>query len=156
MPRTLHLDELPDLVGKEIGASGWVRIDQAMVDDFARLTRDHQWIHVDVARAQREAGGTIAHGFLILSMIGGLTGEIALYPDVARGLNYGFDKVRFTAPVPVGAEIRLRETVVSVEPKGEGISYRRMCRIDLNNGGGPALVAEWLTLLFKTGPAPRK
>ena len=150
MPRTLHLDELPDLVGQEIGTSGWVSINQPMIDDFAQLTRDHQWIHVDVARARRDAQGTIAHGFLILSMIGGLTGEIALYPDVARGLNYGFDKVRFTAPVPVGTEIRLRETVLAVEPKGEGVLYRRMCQIELNDGGRPAVIAEWLTLLFRT------
>ena len=148
MPRTLHFDELPGLVGAEIGTSGWVTIHQTMVDDFARLTRDHQWIHVDTARAERE-GGTVAHGFLILSMIGGLTGEIADYPEMTRGINYGFDKVRFTAPVPVGADIRLRETVIAVEPKAGGILYRRSCEIEVMGGTRPALVAEWLTLLFR-------
>lgn len=148
MPRTLHLADLAGLAGTEIGTSDWVRIDQAMVDDFARLTGDNQWIHVDVDRATRESGGTIAHGFLILSMIGGLTGEVADYPEVVRGLNYGFDKVRFTSAVPVGARIRLRETIIAVEPRGQGLFYRRECRIEVENQDRPAVVAEWLTLLF--------
>ncbi len=148
-PRAILLDDLAQLVGSDLGASGWLTVDQAMIDAFAKVTNDHQWIHVDVERATHEAGGTIAHGLLILSLIAGLTGQIASYPDRTHGLNYGFNKIRFTQPVPAGAEIRLCEKIIGVERKGEGYLVTREYRIELRGSDRPALIAEWLTLLFR-------
>jgi len=146
--RTLALVDLPALTGAELGVSGWVTVDQAMIDAFATLTRDRQWIHVDVARAGREADGTIAHGFLVLSLIGGMTGEIAVFAGARMGLNYGFDRIRFLTPVRAGASVRLRETVVSVEARGDGVLLRRECRIELEGSDRPAVIADWLTLFY--------
>ena len=146
--RAIPLADLPGLTGTELGVSDWVTVDQAMIDAFATLTRDRQWIHVDVPRAGREADGTIAHGFLVLSLIGGMTGEIAVFVRARMGLNYGFDRIRFLTPVRAGASVRLRETVASVETRGDGVLLRRECRIELEGSDRPAVVADWLTLFY--------
>src|SRR3979490_1509807 len=103
--------------GKEIGVSDWFTVTQEQIDKFADATGDHQWIHVDVERAKREmpGGKTIAHGFLTLSLIAGLAHQTHDIPQRSRGINYGSDRVRFTAPVPSGSRVRLRQTLTKVE-----------------------------------------
>src|SRR6266702_636514 len=105
------LAALGDFVGRELGVSAWVVVDQARIDAFAQCTGDRQWIHVDVERARRESpyGGTIAHGYLTLSLLAALAIEVGLIPaDAKAGLNYGLDKVRFVVPVKAGARVRSR------------------------------------------------
>ena len=146
------LRTLPDFVGKELGVSGWVRVDQPRIDQFAECTGDHQWIHVDPKRASAESpyGGTIAHGFLTLSMVATMAMEVGIMPADARaGLNYGMDKLRFMAPVKAGARVRCRIELVSAEDKGGGntlIKTRNTLEIEGQNK--PALVAEMLTMLI--------
>ena len=112
-----HPNDLLDHVGEEIGVSDWVEIDQAKIDGFADATGDHQWIHVDPERAAREVPGgkTIAHGFLLLSMFPGLSDEFFSVEHNSYSLNYGLDRLRFTAMVPVGSRVRLRQSIASAE-----------------------------------------
>ena len=110
------LDELRTLAGRDLGHSSWFEVTQDRVDQFAEATGDHQWIHVDAARAaEGPFGGTIAHGYLTLSLVIPFFGEILRVDGVRMGVNYGLDKVRFASPVRVGSKIRLAATVVSVE-----------------------------------------
>ena len=145
------LATLGRFVGQELGVSGWRRIDQATVHAFADLTGDHQWIHVDVERAQRESpfGGTIAHGLLTLSLLPALRAEIGVVPDdVGQVVNYGYDRVRFLAPVRVGAKVRARVTLLAAEPKEDGrILLRTANTVEIAGEEKPALVAESLVLL---------
>ncbi len=110
------------VVGQEIGPSEWRTVTQADIDAFAELSGDHQWIHVDVERARSESpfGTTIAHGNLTLSLVDGFRGELIEATGFALGVNYGWDKIRFPAPVPVDSKVRARAEVVSVEEKGGG------------------------------------
>ncbi len=147
MARMITRDELPALVGQELGVSDWLTVDQARIDAFAELTGDRQWIHVDVERARRELGGTIAHGFLTLSLMSTLAADLWRVADIASGLNYGFDRLRFTAAVPAGARVRLRETLLRVEPREAGVLITRHCAVEVENNPRPALVADWLTML---------
>src|SRR5215813_4405269 len=108
----------PQFVGRELGASDWVAVDQDRIDAFATCTGDRQWIHVDVARARRESpfGGPIAHGYLSLSLVAAMVMELGVVPsDAATGLNYGLDKVRFIAPVKAGARVRMRARLLAAE-----------------------------------------
>jgi acyl dehydratase len=126
---TYSLQQLPGLVGQELGVSDWHLISQERINQFAEVTEDHQWIHVDVDRATREIGGPIAHGFLTLSMLSAMTYQVAVIEGVSRGLNYGFNKVRFLSPVPAGARVRLREKLTSVEEKaGTGLRKRTLLK----------------------------
>src|SRR3954463_15695826 len=116
----LEVDRPADLkahIGKTIGTSEWVLVDQAMINAFADATGDHQWIHVDVERAKTEmpGGKTIAHGYLTLSLLPMLMGQIVRYQGISRGINYGSDKVRFTNPVPAGSRVRARQRLKEVE-----------------------------------------
>lgn len=151
----LTMANLRDRVGEEMGVSGWTRVDQTRIDQFAECTGDNQWIHVDVERANRESPfkGPIAHGYLTLSLIGSLSLEIGVVPsDAAAGFNYGLDKVRFLAPVPAGARVRLRVTVAGVEDKGGGqILLKTRNVIEIENSDKPALIAEALALLIPRG-----
>ena len=146
------LRTVSDFVGKELGVSNWVQVDQPRIDQFAECTGDHQWIHVDPKRASAESpyGGTIAHGFLTLSMVATMAMEVGIMPADARaGLNYGMDKLRFMAPVKAGARVRCRIELVSAEDKGGGntlIKTRNTLEIEGQNK--PALVAEMLTMLI--------
>src|SRR5438128_4541167 len=110
--------DLLKLVGRELGPSEWMTVDQAMIDKFAEATGDHQWIHIDVERAKREmpGGKTIAHGYLTLSLLPKLNHGIWMVKKRSRGVNYGSNKVRFTAPVPAGCRIRGHLTLKAVEP----------------------------------------
>jgi acyl dehydratase len=110
------------LVGQEVGPSEWRRVTQADIDAFAELSGDHQWIHVDTERAKSESpyGTTIAHGNLTLSMVDGFRGELISASGFALGVNYGWNKIRFPAPVPVDSRIRARAEVISVDEVGDG------------------------------------
>jgi acyl dehydratase len=142
----------PQFVGHDLGASEWVAVDQDRIDAFAACTGDRQWIHVDVERARRESpfGGTIAHGYLTLSLVAAMVMERGVIPpDAASGLNYGLDKVRFMAPVKAGARVRTHAKLVAVEPQSGGrLLVRLACTLEIEGEAKPALVAELLCLLI--------
>jgi acyl dehydratase len=144
---------LSDFVGRELGASNWAAVDQQRIDAFAACTGDRQWIHVDVERARRESpfGGTIAHGYLTLSLVASLAMELGLVPtDAKAGLNYGLDKVRFMAPVKAGARVRNRVVLLSAEDKGGGrVILKTQNTLEIEGEEKPALIAETLAMLMK-------
>ena len=144
---------LREFVGRELGVSRWMAVDQARIDAFAACTGDHQWIHVDTERARRESpfGGTIAHGYLTLSLAAALAMEMGLVPvDAKAGLNYGLDKVRFIAPVRAGARVRNRVVLLSVEDKGNGrVLITTQNTLQVEGEEKPALVADILAMLVK-------
>ena len=146
--RRVTFDDLPGLVGQELGASDWFEISQQRIDQFAEVTEDRQWIHLDVERAGRELGGTIAHGFLTLSMLSAMTYQVLQVEGVSRGVNYGFNRIRFIAPVAAGARVRSRERLLAVEPRAGGLALTRECTVEIEGGEKPALVAEWVGLIY--------
>ena len=137
-------------VGKSLGTSPWLTVDQKMIDLFAEATGDHQWIHVDVERAKRElpGGKTIAHGYLTLSLLPRLSHDVYTIKKRSRGVNYGSNKVRFTAPVPAGSRVRLNMTLKSVEPieGGQRMTFEQV--IEIEGGSRPVLVAETMGLAY--------
>ena len=139
-------------VGRELGASAWVPIDQDRIDAFATCTGDRQWIHVDVDRARRDSpfGGPIAHGYLTLSLVAAMITELGVIPpDAATGLNYGLDKVRFIAPVKAGARVRVRAKLRGAEAQDKfRVLLRLDCTLEIEGETKPALVAELLCLLI--------
>ena len=139
--------DLPALVGAELPASEWLLVDQARIDRFAEATGDFQWIHVDVERATREAWGTIAHGFLTLSLMAKFSADTFDVSDVTRRLNYGFDKVRFTEPVRSGDRVRMTHRLTRAEEKAGGLMLTRACAVEIEGRPRPALVADWLILV---------
>jgi acyl dehydratase len=116
------IDELRELIGRPIGPSDWIEVTQSDIDKFAEISRDDQWIHVDVERAERESpfGTTVAHGNLTLSLIDGFRRQLIRQEGVTMGINYGWNKVRFPAPVPAGAKVRATAEVQSVDELGDG------------------------------------
>jgi acyl dehydratase len=144
----IDLADLPALVGRELGVSEWLVVDQARIERFADVTGDRQWIHVDVERAKREIGGPIAHGLLTLSLLPVLTASVMTFQGVRRGLNYGFDKVRFLSPVPAGARIRSRHVLKAVEPKAGGVCVTQTCTVEIEGADKPALVCDWLGVFY--------
>jgi acyl dehydratase len=139
------VDELRELAGADLGASSWLEITQDRVDTFADATGDHQWIHVDAERAATGPfGGTIAHGYLTLALVIPLWSEILEVKGVTMGLNYGLNRVRFPAPVPVGSKIRLHARVVSVEAVTGGVQLAAEFTTELHGVDKPAAVAEAL------------
>ena len=149
--KTVAFDDLPTLAGQETGVSDWVEITQDRINKFAEATGDHQWIHIDVARAAKElpGGKTIAHGYLTLSLIPWLTGDFLKIEGVTRGINYGSDKVRFTNMVPVGSKVRARVKLLAAEPKSGGMQMRNEVTIEIEGQPRPACVAETISLVFK-------
>jgi acyl dehydratase len=140
--------DLERVRGDRIGESSWLTITQELIDDFARVTGDHQWIHVDPERARRESplGTTIAHGFLTLSLLSKLIGECVRMEGAVMSLNYGFDRVRFVSPVPVNAQIRGTFFLEDVRPTGDGgaqVTWR--AEVGLRDAVKPALAALWLS-----------
>lgn len=140
-----------EFVGRELGVSGWRTIDQDRIDAFARCTDDHQWIHVDVARAKRESpfGGTIAHGYLTLAMLSPLQNEIGVIPpDAKQAINFGADRLRFLAPVKTGARVRMRVVLAEVEDRGKGrLLLRTQNTFEIEGEEKPALTVESLALV---------
>ena len=141
-------EDLPALVGTEVGVSDWLQITQDRVNLFADATGDHQWIHVDVERATREIGGPIAHGYLTLSLIPHLSAGMLPVKGVTRGINYGSDKVRFTSMVRVGKRVRLRQKLIGAEPKAGGMQIKNLCTIEIEGEERPACVAETMSVLY--------
>jgi acyl dehydratase len=145
----LTLQELEQAGERELGASEWVTIEQRAIDLFADATGDHQWIHVDPEKAaQGPFGQTVAHGYLSLSLIPALLEQVLRVSDARMGLNYGIEKVRFTAPVPSGSEVRLVATLNSTERRSEGVLFRLGVQIEIRGQEKPALVGEVLYLTF--------
>jgi len=139
--------DLERVRGERVGESAWFTVTQELVDEFARLTRDEQWIHIDPERARRESplGTTIAHGFLTLSLMPSLIQQCVSFPTARFGLNYGFDRVRFVAPVPVGSEIRGVFSVEEVRAIEGGAQITWRAEIEVRGAPKPALSALWLT-----------
>ena len=140
-------NELQGLIGQEVGVSKWFDVTQARIDAFAACTEDHQFIHVDPEAAKATPfGGTIAHGFLTLSLASAMSYEaVAPLEDVVMGVNYGFDKLRFVAPVPAGSRIRGHFKLLSAEDRGGGRwLLKHELTIQIEGGDKPALIAEWL------------
>ncbi len=151
MPKT---SELQGLIGQEVGVSKWFEITQARIDAFADCTEDHQFIHVDPAAAKTTPfGGTIAHGFLTLSLASAMSYDaVAPLDGVVMGVNYGFDKLRFLAPVPAGSCVRGRFKLLSAEDKGGGRwLLKHELTVEIEGGDKPALIAEWLGMQMVGG-----
>ena len=148
--KTFKYAEMQKHVGEEMGVSEWVTIDQDRVNKFADATGDHQWIHIDVERAKRElpTKGTIAHGYLTLSLIPMLSSQIMRIDGVSRGINYGSNKVRFTNMVPTGSRVRARQKLLSAEPKGGGLQLTNEVSIEIEGQDRPACVAETISLVY--------
>ena len=148
--RTIGANELEALVGQEVGLSAWREVSQADIDQFAAVTADPQFIHVDPVRAAAETpfGGTIAHGFLTLSLLSAFA--IEALPRIAErrmGVNYGFDRVRFVAPVRSGSRLRGRFVLAGIERRAPNeLMMRYGVSVEIEGGAKPALVADWLTL----------
>jgi len=147
----VSLDEIRARVGEEIGVSSWIEVSQERIADFAEATEDRQFIHIDpAAAAQTPFGGTIAHGFLSLSLLSRMGAEVMLIPDgVKMAVNYGLDRVRFLAPVRAGKRVRGRFTLDSVEEKAPGqVLMRHIVTVEIEGEDKPALTAVWLGLIF--------
>lgn len=145
--------DLKLMIGRDLGVSEWIEIDQGMIDAFAKTTRDLQWIHVEPQRARDESpyGAPIAHGFLILSLLPAMTTEFQIRPaGVEVIINYGLDKLRFLSPVKAGARVRLHGKLLSVTEKGEGQHLMKTLNtMEIEGQEKPAFVAETLMLLVE-------
>ncbi|MCG8507031.1 MAG: MaoC family dehydratase [Sphingomonadales bacterium] len=150
MVKILSPEQLIDLIGKDLGTSEWMTVDQDRINQFAEATNDHQFIHVDPeqAKAVTPYGGTIAHGFLTLSLLSYLAAGIGVYPEgMVMGINYGLNKVRFLTPVKVDSEIRARGKQLDIASKGHGRYLSTMeITVEIKGETKPALIAEWLGL----------
>ena len=147
---TVTIEQLKDSVGSELGVSEWIDMGQDRINQFADITLDHQFIHIDPARAAAETpfGGTIAHGFLTMSLLAGMADDCL--PEIANrkmGINYGFDKLRFLSPVPAGARVRGRFSLVACDERKPGeFQLKYGATVEVENSDRPALAAEWLVL----------
>jgi acyl dehydratase len=137
------LDALRSAVGEDLGTSNWHPVTQAQIDTFADATGDHQWIHVDAARAaQGPFGTTIAHGYLTLSLLPMLTREVYDVHGITMAINYGCNRVRFPAPLPSGSRVRARVTLASAEEVSGGLQVVTVVKVEVENGAKPCCVAE--------------
>lgn len=151
MTKTIKAEDLPGLVGTELGPSAWIEISQERVNQFADATNDHQFIHVDPEKAaQTPFGGPIAHGFLSLSLLSYLNAQNGIAPEnLLMGINYGSDKVRYLMPVRVGQRIRSRQTVLEVTEKKPGQwLFKNAVTVEIEGEETPALVAEILSMMI--------
>ena len=145
----MKIGDLKEKVGEELGASSWHEITQERVNTFAEATDDHQWIHVDPEMAaQGPFGQTIAHGYLTLSLAPALMSEIWEFEDVAMGINYGLNRVRFPSPVPVGSKVRAVAKLQSVEEIPNGVQIVVECTFEREGGDKPVCVAETVSRLY--------
>lgn len=143
------LDDLRAAVGTEVGHGQWLDVSQERIDTFAEATGDHQWIHVDPERAASGPfGGTIAHGFLSLALIPALTAGLTAVDRVTMGVNYGLNKVRFPAPLPVGSRVRGRVELMSMDDVPGGVQLTSRVTVEREGGGKPVCVAETITRLY--------
>jgi acyl dehydratase len=140
------VDELRAAAGSQVGVSEWVTVDQTRIDTFAEATGDHQWIHVDEARAKDGPfGTTIAHGFLSLSLLPMLIAKVYRIDGGRMGINYGLNRVRFTSPLPVGSKVRANVELLDVSDVTDGVQVTTKITVEIAGSERPALVAEWLT-----------
>ena len=149
MPKIATLADLENWVGRELGVSDWITVDQDRIDGFAEATEDRQWIHLDTERARTDmpGGKTIAHGFLTLSLTAGLMAFSV--PSASRAINYGLNRVRFTNTVPAGSRVRLRQSLASTEPvKGGGVRCTIDNTVEIEGTDRPALVGEGLIVFY--------
>lgn len=149
--RTLaSVRDLGPLVGQEVGVSEWMTISQERINAFAEATGDHQWIHVDVARAAREApdGVTIAHGFLTLALVSALLRDTLTVNGVRMTINYGLNRVRFVSPVPAGARVRARITLAHLQDSGDSVQATWLVTVERDGGRKPSVVAEWIVRYY--------
>ncbi len=136
-------------VGQEVAVTDWFTVTQQHIDQFAAATGDHQWIHVDPERAKAGPfGATIAHGYLTLSMLAGFLGGVVQVRDVRMGVNYGLNKVRFMAPVPVGSRLRARQTLLGAQPLEGGMQLAWRTTVEREGADKPVCVAEPLAQYF--------
>ena len=144
------IDDAQSLIGEEVGLSDWVVIDQHRIDQFAEATADHQWIHVDTERAARELpdGKTIAHGYLTIALIPALTRNFIHVENLVRTVNFGLNKVRFIAPIPVGSRLRGRSIVLQAQQRADALLLTSRVRIEVEGQKQPACVAETLSMYF--------
>ncbi|RCW22003.1 acyl dehydratase [Ciceribacter lividus] len=151
MPREISLSDVAGLVGQEIGLSDWIAVDQSMIDAFAGATNDHQFIHVDPVRAAAESpfGGTIAHGFLTLSLLSTMNYNcLPVIREQTMGINYGFDRIRFMSPVKCGKRIRGHFVLTEARFRGAGMMMTTYdISIEIENERKPALTATWITIV---------
>lgn len=148
MVRFIPLKDVAGLAGQEMGVSEWHTVTQEQINLFAEATGDFEWLHVDVERATKEMGGTIAHGFLTLSMVASLWQKMVRITEFKNGYNYGCDKTRFTAPVKVGARIRLRATMLPPQERRGGTIVGAKCVIEVEGEERPALVTDWCEIFY--------
>ena len=145
-----NLADYEAAMGEELGVSEWFEINQDRINQFADATGDHQWIHIDPERTQKELGmPTIAHGFLTLSLLPVLMAGISGVKSVTRGINYGSNKTRFVSMVPVGSKVRARSVLKGCEDKAGGKLFTSEVTVEIDGSDMPALVTENLTLLFE-------
>jgi acyl dehydratase len=144
------VDDLAAAVGRELGTSDWITIDQERIDRFADATGDHQWIHVDPARAESGPyGRTIAHGFLTLALVAPIGQQVMSVTGARMTVNYGLGRVRFISPVPVGARVRGTVTLTDVTPVDGGVQATRRVTIEIEGSDRPACVAESLVRYYR-------
>jgi acyl dehydratase len=149
MTTTLTKSELEGSEERELGTSNWETIGQEQINGFAEATHDHQWIHVDPEMAaQGPFGSTVAHGYLSLSLLPYFMSQVLKVDGAQMGINYGIEKLRFTAPVPVGSRVRLKAKLLSGEKRGEGVLYHVGVEVEIEGSEKPALVGEVLYLVF--------
>ena len=142
-------DELTAVVGEQLGYSDWLEIDQKRIDLFADATGDHQWIHVDTEKAAAGPfGTTIAHGYLTLSLLPTLVPQVMRVENVKMGINYGTDKVRFPAPVPVGSRLRATAVLKEVTETGGGVQVSTAVTVEREGGDKPVCVAESVSRFY--------
>jgi acyl dehydratase len=146
-----NLRDLRDRIGQEIVVSEWMEITQDRIDRFADATEDHQWIHVDVERARRDSPfhATIAHGFLTVSMLSRLLNSSIEFGTAKMGVNYGFNRLRFTGPVPAGSRVRGRFTLQALDEIEGGVQTTWSIVVEREGGEKPCMVAEWLTRRYE-------
>lgn len=144
------IEEAKALENIEVGVSDWIVIDQQMINRFAEATGDYQWIHVDEERAARELpdGKTIAHGYMTLSLIPTLTADFVQVENLTRAINFGCNKVRFYTPVPVGARVRARATVLQARKRGGALHLLSEIKVEVESERKPACVAETIGIYY--------
>ena len=151
LTRIASFDELRTRIGEEIAVGDWVTVGQDAIDRFAEATGDHQWIHTDPERALRESpfGGAVAHGFLTASLLPRLLTDAIEMPPIRLGVNYGFNRLRFTAPVKSGARVRARFVLGAIEDVPGGVQITWNVTVDIEGSDKPALIAQWLSRRYK-------
>ena len=144
------IEDAKALVGREIGVSDWIDVDQGRINQFAAATDDFQWIHTDTDRAGREmpGGQTIAHGYLILSLLPALMDKLVQMPTLVRAINYGLNKVRFKTPVPAGSRVRLRSVLLQAQKRAGALQVILENTIEIEGQAKPACTAEVIALYF--------